>query len=371
MQFGPFGLGHELRTWQEPGAGTGGRISIRPLEGGHLRFILRRIVYGIAGFFGLLVYRALYPLPIAIDVALVVGFTVEVVGLVVSARLLATPPLKPMPSVKTMLLTHVGFLAGVVVIERIFPLLQVLFPGGPTTRSGRPGSWALLIEVIAISVLGYWERVLLLRGPKAAKSGIWADTAISAGAVPAGQVAVAATAAATVSVPMAAPVRSAATIGTLSPELGSTGFQSVTGLFSSTGQAVELAKPVPAPMVVSAVVAASAVPVSRYSVIETPRSENGRAANGYASITGLVAAGPESGGVPSTPGSARQVASGGDDYEAFIQHMKESKRPFRKPGMTVNEEFQVWLASRARAGGGAGEKKQSGFGRFMPGNSRA
>jgi len=146
-----------------------------------VRFILRRFVIGIAGFIGLLVYQSLRPLPIAIDVALAVGFTIEVIGLVMTSRLFASEPAKPLPSVGKMALTHLGFLAGVVVIERIFPLLQMLVPGGYTTLSGRPGSWALLIEVVAITLLGYAERKMLLGGPKTVKAAVWADTAIGAG----------------------------------------------------------------------------------------------------------------------------------------------------------------------------------------------
>jgi hypothetical protein len=327
-----------------------------------VRFILRRIVYFIAGFFGLMVYQALRPYPFAIDVALCVAFTVEVAGLVITARLMATPPLKPMPSAKTIALTHGGFLLGVVVIERIFPLLQMLFPGGPTTRSGRPGSWALLIEIIAITVLGYSERVWLLRGPKAVKVGVWADTAIGVAAVPAGQV----ESTPVVGMAMAPTVSTAAVVGTLSPELGSNrafsgssaGYTSVTGLFSTTEKGELVARAVPEPVAVQAAFEHTAV----------MHSAN---ASGYTSITGLVAQGPESEGSAETSRAHRQLASTGDDYEGFLQHMKESKRPFRKPGMTVNEEFQAWLAHRARSGNGGADKKSSGLSRFLMGNSRA
>lgn len=336
-----------------------------------MRFFLRRFVYGIAGFIALAVYQALRPYPFAMDVALVVGFTVEVIGLVATARLFSSQPAKPLPSVGKMALTHLGFLAGVVVIERLFPLLQMLFPGGPTTRSGRPGSWALLIEVIAITLLGYAERVMLLRGPKTVKAGVWADTAIGAGVVPAGQVASAPAAAMATATfaPKTTPVP-VGNIGTLSPELGSStgssigsnGYQSVTGLFSSTGESTAIARPAAVPMNAMAAVAA---PVAEPSMAAPVRS-----AGGYASITGLVTPGPESVTSTSTSGT-QQMASTGDDYEGFLQHMKEGKRPFRKPGMTVNEEFQAWLAARARAASGVPEKKQSGFGKFMMGNSKA
>ena len=70
-------------------------------------------------------------------------------------------------------------------------------------------------------------------------------------------------------------------------------------------------------------------------------------------------------------GGAPRIASTGDDYEGFIQHMKQGKRPFRKPGMTVKDEFHAWLADRARTANGVPEKKQSGFSRFLMGDNRA
>jgi hypothetical protein len=38
----------------------------------------------------------------------------------------------------------------------------------------------------------------------------------------------------------------------------------------------------------------------------------------------------------------------GDEYEDFILYMKSGKRPFRKPGMTVKQEFDAWLAHRVK-----------------------
>jgi hypothetical protein len=43
-------------------------------------------------------------------------------------------------------------------------------------------------------------------------------------------------------------------------------------------------------------------------------------------------------------------ASGGspDDYEEFIQYLRQNERPFSQPGRSVNEEFKLWLAHRAK-----------------------
>lgn len=37
-----------------------------------------------------------------------------------------------------------------------------------------------------------------------------------------------------------------------------------------------------------------------------------------------------------------------DDHEAFREHMMQRDRPFRKPGLSINEEFNFWLADRNR-----------------------
>ena len=42
-------------------------------------------------------------------------------------------------------------------------------------------------------------------------------------------------------------------------------------------------------------------------------------------------------------------SASGDEYEDFIAHMKTGKRPFRKPGISIKEEFELWHAARAKA----------------------
>jgi hypothetical protein len=37
-----------------------------------------------------------------------------------------------------------------------------------------------------------------------------------------------------------------------------------------------------------------------------------------------------------------------EDYEEFIHYMRGSDRPFAKPGCTVRDEFNSWLAHRAK-----------------------
>jgi hypothetical protein len=40
--------------------------------------------------------------------------------------------------------------------------------------------------------------------------------------------------------------------------------------------------------------------------------------------------------------------SSGDDFEEFRLPLCQPKRPFRKPGITVKEEYELWLADRAK-----------------------
>jgi hypothetical protein len=42
-------------------------------------------------------------------------------------------------------------------------------------------------------------------------------------------------------------------------------------------------------------------------------------------------------------------SASGDEYEDFIVHMKSGKRPFRKPGISIKEEFELWHAARTKA----------------------
>jgi hypothetical protein len=41
-------------------------------------------------------------------------------------------------------------------------------------------------------------------------------------------------------------------------------------------------------------------------------------------------------------------SSTGEDYNEFLTLMQQGKRPFRKPGITIKEEYELWLAHRAK-----------------------
>jgi hypothetical protein len=57
-------------------------------------------------------------------------------------------------------------------------------------------------------------------------------------------------------------------------------------------------------------------------------------------------------------------SASGDEYEDFIAHMKSGKRPFRKPGISIKEEFELWHAARTKAHAHAGSH-HSGLGRLL------
>jgi hypothetical protein len=46
----------------------------------------------------------------------------------------------------------------------------------------------------------------------------------------------------------------------------------------------------------------------------------------------------------------RSIAAGVEDpHEEFLKHMKEGKRPFRRPGISIKDEFDLWYAARTQA----------------------
>jgi hypothetical protein len=42
------------------------------------------------------------------------------------------------------------------------------------------------------------------------------------------------------------------------------------------------------------------------------------------------------------------MSSTGDDFEEFRLHLGQSKRPFRRPGISIKEEYELWLAHRVK-----------------------
>jgi len=54
---------------------------------------------------------------------------------------------------------------------------------------------------------------------------------------------------------------------------------------------------------------------------------------------------------PVTVSAGLAYNSTGADYEEFLKLMQQGKRPFRKPGLSVMQEYELWLAHKAAAAG--------------------
>jgi hypothetical protein len=68
--------------------------------------------------------------------------------------------------------------------------------------------------------------------------------------------------------------------------------------------------------------------------------------------------------VPAAPVSLYH-SSTGEDFNEFLTLMQQGKRPFRKPGITVRQEYELWLAHRAKSLNPDAPKKPSGLLSFL------
>ena len=57
--------------------------------------------------------------------------------------------------------------------------------------------------------------------------------------------------------------------------------------------------------------------------------------------------------------------SSGDDFEEFRQHLSQPKRPFRQPGISIKEEYELWLAAKSL--GTPAAKPRSSLSKFLLG----
>ena len=60
------------------------------------------------------------------------------------------------------------------------------------------------------------------------------------------------------------------------------------------------------------------------------------------------------------------MSSTGDDFEEFRLHLSQSKRPFRKPGISIKEEYELWLAAKS-LGSAPAAKPRTGLSKFLLG----
>jgi hypothetical protein len=75
----------------------------------------------------------------------------------------------------------------------------------------------------------------------------------------------------------------------------------------------------------------------------------------------------ESSSVPMEFGSSKSslfMTSTGEEYNEFLKLMQQGIRPFRKPGISVKDEFELWLANKAKAP--KAKKERAGLGRLVP-----
>jgi len=70
-------------------------------------------------------------------------------------------------------------------------------------------------------------------------------------------------------------------------------------------------------------------------------------------VPAAVAPAPDAGvaGVRAALTTSLYDNSTGEDYEEFLKLMKAGKRPYRKPGVTVRQEYEMWLAARSKQRG--------------------
>ena len=61
------------------------------------------------------------------------------------------------------------------------------------------------------------------------------------------------------------------------------------------------------------------------------------------------------------------MESSGDDFEEFRQHLAQPKRPFRRPGITIKEEYELWLAAKALGSSVAAKPTRTGLSKFLLG----
>jgi hypothetical protein len=56
---------------------------------------------------------------------------------------------------------------------------------------------------------------------------------------------------------------------------------------------------------------------------------------------------PKAAAVEAAPVISLYEKSTGEDFDQFLKMMQNGQRPFRKPGLTVRQEFELWLAHKA------------------------
>lgn len=267
------------------------------------RLIRSRVTDFFAVMAGILTAVALHGFPWVLDVALCVAYTVKVLGLGLTDKRAKVFSSDPSRSWLKILLMHAGFLLAVVAIARVGVLL---FPVHLRTAADqpRPINWGLLMVIFAIYFLAYSEVRLLFHKPRTKSSSSGAE---SGGFEPMAE---------QVAFPFAAPVAIPASPAVVSAPL----FQ------------------------MPATPEVAAAPIFERAAEPAPAAEEPAAG-------GSIAAGVYS------------VAES-DEHEAFLLYMHQKEREFRKPGVSVKEEYEQWCAHRRAMLSGVPQKKPKRSGWF-------
>lgn len=251
-------------------------------------FFRSRIIDFCAIMAGVLTAAALHGFAWNLDVGLCVAYTVEVLGLALTDRRASVFSAAPSRPIAKILLLHLGFLAGVVLIARaglfLMPVQLVREP-----HQSRPINWGLIVVVMALFALAYWEERLLFRKSKPKTVG----SATGGGDFE----------------PLAAP--SAST-------------QIAIDFAAQNGDAPAQAGVTPAAVATAVITPGEAVPNT--------------------GISGAL--------------TAADFADAAGEHEAFMIYLNGKDRAFRKPGVSVKQEYELWLAHRAKMQSKAAAKKR-------------
>jgi hypothetical protein len=293
-----------------------------------MRLILDRIVDFCAIMAGILTYLALRDFPFGIDAALCVGYTVEVLGIAFTdkrARGFASDPSRP---IAKLLLLHVCFLAAVVVIERAWVFLKPMMPQ-PDPHQARPINWGLLAVIIALFALAYWEERTLFRKSSSAAFRTKTETGSPE--------------------PLVSPSASVLLVNGFALDPAA---QPIPVPYTAVASVpVTPAAPEPVVPVASEAVAPDAVmPVA-------PEATAPDAA--YTPPLATYTVTPRAADVPTPIASAFASSGAADEHEAFMAYLQGKDRIFRKPGVSVKQEFELWLAHRAKMQKAAAQKRPS------------
>jgi hypothetical protein len=96
--------------------------------------------------------------------------------------------------------------------------------------------------------------------------------------------------------------------------------------------------------------------LTNYEAIQAATAHVAPAADGAVAPTQVSAQVPAPAPVPVPVPVSLYESSTGEDFNEFLTLMQQGKRPFRKPGISVREEYELWLTHRAKTSAAAAAK---------------